>query len=105
MNNNHWNRAEDQETAFDANLKALASIPILSCRDFKLPFMLQTDANSFGPKSLQPARTQGTVHGHYGLHFVSCTKIGFPHRQAVGEDKFRASNSVTGSDAVSQTSV
>ena len=43
-----WEWGEEQESAFAQIRDRLASAPTLSCPDFQIPFVLQTDASSVG---------------------------------------------------------
>jgi len=46
--NQRWEWAEDQARAFEQIRSHLMAAPTLSCPDFNLPFVLQTDASSVG---------------------------------------------------------
>lgn len=63
-----WSWTPDCDRAFKAIKEALISAPILTCPDFSRPFVLQTDASSFG---LGACLTQTFEEGEKVICFLS----------------------------------
>lgn len=58
-----WSWNEECECAFQAIKDALVSAPILSCPDFNLPFIVQTDASAYGIGAvLSQKKSNGEEH-------------------------------------------
>lgn len=60
--------SEESEASFQAIKSALVTAPILSCPDFSQPFVLQTDASSYG---LGAVLTQGTGDNERVICYLS----------------------------------
>src|SRR5436190_161936 len=60
--NHSWEWGVEQETAFEAIKTCITSPPTLSCPNFKLPFVLQTDASSVGLGAVLTQESDGVEH-------------------------------------------
>lgn len=57
-----WEWGDEQVAAFEAIKGSISSPPMLSCPDFNLPFVLQTDASTVGIGAVLAQETDGVEH-------------------------------------------